>query len=73
MEEGLEKLKHHKIDFLIKVGDSPYEYYVNEASPKGYVLEQIFKASLIPPHTELEAEKKEIQGIAIRYIDWLFQ
>ena len=72
MEDGLEKLKHHKIDFLIEVGDPPYEYYVNEASPKGYVLEQIFKASLIPPHTEIKAEKKEIQGIAIRYIDWLF-
>ena len=71
-EDGLEKLKHHKIDFLIKVGDPPYEYYVNEASPKGYVLEQIFKASLIPPHTDIKAEKKEIQGIAIRYIDWLF-
>ena len=72
LEEGLEKLKHHKIDFLIKVGDPPYEYHVSEASPKGYVLEQIFKASLIPPDTEIKAEKKEIQGSAIRYIDWLF-
>jgi hypothetical protein len=72
IEEGLAKLKHHKIDLLIKVGDPPYEYYVSEASPKGYVLEQIFKASLIPPNTEIKAQKKEIQGKAIRYIDWLF-
>ena len=72
IEEGLAKLKHHKIDLLIKVGDPPYEYYVSEASPKGYVLEQIFKASLIPPDTEIKAQKKEIQGKAIRYIDWLF-
>ncbi len=71
-KEGLEKLKHHEIDFLIRVGELPYEYYVSEASPKGYVLEQIFKASLIPPDTEIEAEKKEIQGNTIRYIDWLF-
>ena len=72
MKEGLKKLKHHEIDFLIKVGDPPYEYYVSEASPKGYVLEQIFKASLIPPDTEIKAEKKAIQEDAIRYIDWLF-
>ncbi|MCP4156627.1 MAG: ABC transporter permease, partial [bacterium] len=72
LEEGLEKLKHHEIDFLIKIGDSPYEYYVSEASPKGYVLEHIFKASLIPPDIEIKAEKKKIEGSAIRYIDWLF-
>jgi ABC-type multidrug transport system permease subunit len=72
LKDGLEKLKHHEIDFLIKVGEPPYEYYVSESSPKGYVLEHIFKASLIPPGTEIKAEKKEIQGSAIRYIDWLF-
>jgi ABC-type multidrug transport system permease subunit len=72
LKEGLEKLKHHKIDFLIKIGEPPYEYWVSEASPKGYILEHIFKASLIPPGTEINAEKKEIQGSAIRYIDWLF-
>lgn len=72
MEEGLKKLKHHEIDFLIKVGEPLYEYYVNEASPRSYVIEQIFKASLIPADSEIKAEKKEIQGRAIRYIDWLF-
>jgi ABC-type multidrug transport system permease subunit len=72
LEEGIEKLKHHKIDFLIKVGQPPYEYWVSEASPKGYILEHIFKASLIPPGTDIKAVKKKIQGAAIRYIDWLF-
>ena len=38
--EGLEKLKHHKIDFLLKIGDPPHEYWVSDTSPKGYVLEQ---------------------------------
>lgn len=71
-EEALEKLKHHKIDFLLKIGTPPYEYYVSDASPKGYVLEQMFKASMIPPNFKLNAEKMEIQGRAIRYIDWLF-
>ncbi|MBT8369807.1 MAG: ABC transporter permease [Deltaproteobacteria bacterium] len=71
-QSGLEKLKHHKIDFLVKIGDPPYEYYVSDASPKGYVLEQMFKASLIPSDIQIGAHKKEIRGTAIRYIDWLF-
>jgi ABC-type multidrug transport system permease subunit len=71
-EDGLDKLKHHKIDFLLKSGEPPYEYYVSDTSPKGYVLEQMFKASLIPPATSMPAEKKEIKTSAIRYIDWLF-
>ncbi|MEJ2284382.1 MAG: ABC transporter permease [Desulfobacterales bacterium] len=70
--EGLDKLKHHKIDFLLKLGDPPYEYYVSEASPKGYVIEQMFKSSLIPPGLRTEAQKQEIKGTAIRYLDWLF-
>lgn len=70
--DGLDKLKHHKIDFLLKLGDPPYEYYVSDESPKGYVLEQMFKASLVPPETRTPAEKIEIKTSAIRYIDWLF-
>ncbi|CAB1072939.1 Domain of unknown function / Efflux ABC transporter, permease protein [Olavius algarvensis Delta 1 endosymbiont] len=70
--DGLDKLKHHKIDFLLKSGRPPYEYYVSNESPKGYVLEQMFKASLIPPATRLPAAKKEIKSSPIRYIDWLF-
>jgi ABC-2 type transport system permease protein len=70
--QGLDKLKHHKIDFLLKLGNPPYEYYVSDASPKGYVIEQMFKFSLIPPDVITAAQKQEIQGTAIRYLDWLF-
>jgi ABC-type multidrug transport system permease subunit len=69
---GLDKLKHHKIDFLLKSGPPPYEYYVSDESPKGYVLEQMFMASLVSPETRMQVEKKEIKTSAIRYIDWLF-
>jgi ABC-type transport system involved in cytochrome c biogenesis permease component len=71
-EEGLEKLKHHRIDFLLKTGNGPHQYWISDASPKGYVVEQMFKASLFPAESTLNAEKKEIKGSAIRYIDWLF-
>ncbi|MGD1971000.1 MAG: ABC transporter permease [Desulfobacterales bacterium] len=70
--EGLRKLKHQRIDFLLKIGQEPHQYWVSDSSPKGYVVEQMFKASLIPPDSQPNAEKKEIQGSAIRYIDWLF-
>lgn len=70
--EGLNKLKYHKIDFLLKIGEPPYAYWVSDASPKGYVVEQMFKASLISPELDTQAQKKEIQGSSIRYIDWLF-
>jgi ABC-type multidrug transport system permease subunit len=70
--EGLLKLKYHKIDFLLKLGQPPYEYWISDDSPKGYVVEQMFKASLIPPGVQTPAEKKAIQGTSIRYIDWLF-
>jgi ABC-type multidrug transport system permease subunit len=70
--EGLEKLKHHRIDFLLKTGNGPHQYWVSDASPKGYVVEQLFKASLVPAESKLNAQKREIQGSAVRYIDWLF-
>lgn len=72
IDRGLEKLRHHRIDFLLKIGNAPHQYWVSHASPKGYMVEQLFKASLIPPEGVLNAEKKEIQGNTIRYIDWLF-
>jgi ABC-type multidrug transport system permease subunit len=70
--QGLQKLRHHRIDFLLKIGNGPHQYWVSDASPKGYVVEQMFKASLFPPQTRPNAEKREIEGIPIRYIDWLF-
>ena len=70
--EGISKLKYHKIDFLLKQGDPPYDYWVSDESPKGYMVEQMFKASLIPQSMQSSAQKKRIQGKSIRYIDWLF-
>lgn len=71
-EQGLDKLKHHKIDFLIKIGSATNDYWVSDASPKGYIVEKLFISSLKPQAKKAVAEKKEIQGLKIRYIDWLF-
>jgi ABC-type multidrug transport system permease subunit len=70
--EGLSKLKYHKIDFLLKISNPPYQYWISDGSPRGYIVEQMFKASLTPPEFKAPADKNEIQGSAIRYLDWLF-
>jgi len=71
-EKGLEKLKHHKIDFLLSHGLPPYHYWVSSSSPKGYVLENIFINSLTSFDSQKSARKQEINGREIEYIDWLF-
>tara|TARA_B100001971_G_scaffold55203_1_gene50332 strand:+ start:261 stop:1310 length:1050 start_codon:yes stop_codon:yes gene_type:complete len=72
LEDGLEKLKHHKIDFLMKIGSPSHQYWLSDSSPKGYIIEKVFMASLQPVDRQPIAEKKEIQGKEIEYIDWLF-
>ncbi|MBW1814937.1 MAG: ABC transporter permease, partial [Deltaproteobacteria bacterium] len=71
-EQGLEKLKHHKIDFLIKNGSPTNEYWVSDTSPKGYIVEKIYNSSFMPQSKKENTNKKNIQGSEIRYIDWLF-
>jgi ABC-2 type transport system permease protein len=73
LEEGLAKLNRHKIDFLVKNDPVSRDYWVNEASPKGYIIERLFNDSLrasdgLPP----AGRKNAVQGARIRYIDWLF-
>lgn len=71
-ESGLIKLKQHKIDFLVQPGTQPYKYWVSSDSPKGFVIEQMFTASLITPQIKQQLDKQAIQGRLYRYIDWLF-
>jgi len=71
-KKGLDKLKHHKIDFLLKISSPPYKYWVSESSPNGYITEKIFFAGLLQEKYQQIAEKQKIHGTTIRYIDWLF-
>ena len=72
LDTGLERLAHHKIDFLLQAGPPPHRYWVSDTSPKGYILERLFAASLCPLPQQAIAERGEIQGAEIRYLDWLF-
>jgi len=72
LADGLDKLRHHKVDFLVELGPRPYRYWVNDSSPKGYILQKLFEGSLTPPVSSDIAQKIQIEGHEIRYIDWLF-
>lgn len=70
--EALNKLKHHKIDFLIKNNSPSNEYWVNDTSQKGYILEQFYNDSLTNEKNRIQGDRKRIHGAEIRYIDWMF-
>lgn len=71
LEQGLDKLKHHKIDFLVRLDSPSNQYWLLDSSPKGYLVEHLFQAGLIPEGEE-HGRKVEVQGGTTRYIDWLF-
>jgi len=71
-EEAFAKLRHHKVDFLVQIDSSPHRYWLNDSSPKGYLVEKLFTSSLVPPDQLDRARRQEIQGREVRYVEWLF-
>lgn len=71
LEEGLDRLKHHRIDFLVRQDSPDWQYWVLESSPRGYIVERLFQAGLTPPGAD-SGRKIAVRGGEIRYIDWLF-
>ncbi|MCG8426196.1 MAG: ABC transporter permease [Chromatiales bacterium] len=60
---GIKKVERHQFDMLIEA--SSQQYWINEASSKGYMLER-----LISSHAA-NLNKQMVSGEAIRYVDWL--
>jgi ABC-type multidrug transport system permease subunit len=71
-DEALVKLRHHKIDFVIQAGAPPHQYWISDGSHKGYLVEKIFQASLMPAEAMRASRKGRVPSHPIRYIDWLF-
>jgi ABC-type multidrug transport system permease subunit len=73
LDQGMDRLSHHKIDILIKNASRPWQYWISDTSPKGYVVEKIFRESTLAPEAVDGLVRKEaITTVQIRYIDWLF-
>ena len=71
LASGLDKLKHHQIDFLVRHDTSPTQYWQLASSPKGYMVERLFQSSFVPDSNSFGI-KETVAGAEIRYIDWLF-
>ncbi len=65
-EEGLDKIRNHKLDMLIEPG-LPLQYWVNDSNRKAYFLEKILRGSY---HKSV----KKIPSLAraVSYVDWVF-
>jgi len=61
------KLRHHQLDMLVLPG-KPLTYWVNENSPKGYLVEKIMLGT---DAAGFAPERKAVEGRPIRYVDWL--
>jgi len=62
-DAALDSIRKHKIDLL--VAPAQKRYWVNDTSPTGYTLEQLFLARTAG------FERVTIEGKAIRYLDWV--
>lgn len=71
LQEGLDKIHLHKIDLLIDGASPEHRYWVNDSSPKSYITEQMYQASLHPEFEDF-ASRHIVSGERVRYIDWLF-
>ena len=61
------KVAHNQVDMLLDLRDlKTPRYWVNETSPKGYVLEKILAGE-----TDAHYTRATVSGRAINYIDWL--
>jgi ABC-type multidrug transport system permease subunit len=85
LDPALEKLRHHKIDILIRSEDlkagggvrsmdeKPVHYWVSDASPSGAVMEKLVKAAVVPEtFFDGRLQRQAVPGTPVRYIDWLF-
>ncbi len=64
MKPAITKVERHQIDLLLDTVSR--RYWINESSPRGYVLEKILLGS-----AQAEYAKQVVSGRPIRYVDWL--
>jgi len=63
LEQAKQKLARHSLDLLIDFNHR--QYWVNDESPKSYLIEKIFLSQ------QTGFERLQNNGKAIRYVDWV--
>ncbi len=65
--DALRKLRHHQVDLVVRPGRDA-EYWLNDSSPKGYLVERV----MLGADPGAKAPRRGVvEGRPIRYVDWL--
>lgn len=72
IEQGLDKLKHHKVDLLMEKGTHPLKYWINETAPKGDTVQKMLMGILADAPQDFMDRQQMVAVRPIRYLDWLF-
>lgn len=70
--EGLDKLRHHRIDLLIEKDGPPFRYWTSDTNPKGYAVERMLAGGLMKDPGSVMQRQQIVASRQIRYVDWLF-
>jgi ABC-2 type transport system permease protein len=65
---AVDKVRNHRVDLLLDLRGVP-RYWVNDLSPKGYIVERLLLQSFTDPSDALVRET--VSGRATRYVDWV--
>lgn len=71
LDQGLSKIRLHKIDLLLDGRFPNPAYWVNSASPNGTIAERLYLSTLVDA-TGQQMVKSIVNGEMVRYIDWFF-
>jgi len=64
LNRAIVKVERHQLDMLIDAASN--NYWINNQSPKGYLVEKVMQASL-----KASLHKQTVSGRQIRYVDWV--
>ena len=65
---AVDKVRYHRIDLLLDLRGEP-RYWVNDLSPKGYIVERLLLQSYAD--TADGPTRETVSGRAVRYVDWV--
>ena len=64
---GISKVRHHRLDLFVDLRQ-PIRYWVNDASPRGYLTERLVRSTV---QADTSLQRQAVSGRAIRYVDWV--
>ncbi len=69
LEKMITRVERHQVDMLID-SSAGLRYWINEYSPKGYLVEKLLRESLFSEQAPA-LQREVVSGRNIRYADWL--